>query len=144
MEFMAALLSTEMGNTDKMVGYFTECRDLGLNILPPDVNQSGKDFSVSPDGIRFGLAAIKNVGESAVDSILDTRTQGEHFSSFFDFCCRMDFQKVNKRVLEGLIKVGAFDSLGATRSQLLSIMENALEEANRGPTNESRRTNQFV
>ena len=131
MEFMAALLSTEMGNTDKMVGYFTECRDLGLNILPPDVNQSGKDFSVSPDGIRFGLAAIKNVGESAVDSILETRDQGEHFSSFFDFCCRMDFQKVNKRVMEGLIKVGAFDSLGAARSQLLSIMENALEEANR-------------
>ena len=128
---MAALLSTEMGNTDKMVGYFTECRDLGLNILPPDVNQSGKDFSVSPDGIRFGLAAIKNVGESAVDSILDTRNQGEHFLSFFEFCCRMDFQKVNKRVLEGLIKVGAFDSLGAARSQLLSIMDNALEEANR-------------
>jgi len=131
MEFMAALLSSEMGNTDKMVGYFTECRDLGLKILPPEVNQSGKDFSVSQEGIRFGLAAIKNVGESAVDRILGTRDQSGPFASFFDFCCRMDFQKVNKRVLEGLIKVGAFDSFGAARSQLLSILDNAMEEANR-------------
>jgi DNA polymerase-3 subunit alpha len=131
MEFMAALLSSEMGNTDKMVGYFTECRDLGLNILPPDVNQSGKDFSVSKEGIRFGLAAIKNVGEAAVDSILDTRNQGGPFASFFDCCCRMDFQKMNKRVLEGLIKVGAFDSLGAARAQLFSVLDNAMEEANR-------------
>ena len=129
MEFMAALLSSEMGNTDKMVGYFTECRELGLQILPPDVNQSGKDFSVSKDGIRFGLAAIKNVGEAAVDIILDTRDQGGSFASFYDFCCRIDLQKVNKRVLEGLIKVGAFDSMEAVRSQLFSILDKAMEEA---------------
>jgi DNA polymerase-3 subunit alpha len=131
MEFMAALLSSEMGNTDKMVGYFTECRELGLKILPPDVNQSGKDFSVTNEGIRFGLAAIKNVGEAAVESILDTRNQGGPFASFFDCCCRLDFHKVNKRVLEGLIKVGAFDSSGAARSQLLAVMDTAIEEANR-------------
>ena len=131
MEFMAALLSSEMGNTDKMVGYFTECRELGLQILPPDVNQSGKDFSVVAEGIRFGLAAIKNVGEAAVDSILENRNKNGLFSSFHDFCSRIDLQKVNKRVFEGLIKVGAFDSFGAPRSQLFSILDTAIEEANR-------------
>ena len=130
MEFMAALLSNEMGNTDKMVGYFTECRELGLKILPPDANQSGKDFSVVNEGIRFGLAAIKNVGEGAVDTVLATREQDGPFASFYDFCCRVDLQKVNKRVLEGLIKVGAFDTLGVARSQLMSILDKALEEAN--------------
>ncbi|GJL56341.1 MAG: DNA-directed DNA polymerase [Nitrospirales bacterium] len=129
-EFMAALLTTEMGNTDKMVGYFTECRERGLKILPPDVNQSGKDFSVVPDGIRFGLAAIKNVGGGAVESILATREDNGLFRSFYDFCCQIDLQKVNKRVIEGLIKVGAFDSMKLTRSQLMAILEKALEEAN--------------
>ncbi len=129
-EFMAALLTTEMGNTDKMVGYFTECRERGLKILPPDVNQSGKDFSVVPDGIRFGLAAIKNVGGGAVESILATREEKGSFRSFHDFCCQIDLQKINKRVLEGLIKVGAFDSMKLKRSQLIAILEKALEEAN--------------
>ncbi|MCA9472735.1 MAG: DNA polymerase III subunit alpha [Nitrospirales bacterium] len=129
-EFMAALLTTEMGNTDKMVGYFTECRERGLKILPPDVNQSGKDFSVVPEGIRFGLAAIKNVGGGAVESILATRDEQGPFRSFYDFCCQIDLQKVNKRVLEGLIKVGAFDSMNLVRSQLMTILEKALEEAN--------------
>ncbi len=129
-EFMAALLTTEMGNTDKMVGYFTECRERGLRILPPDVNQSGKDFSVVPEGIRFGLAAIKNVGEGAVDSILETRTDTGPFRSFYDFCSQIDLQKVNKRVFEGLIKVGAFDTMKIARSQLMAILEKALEEAN--------------
>ncbi len=129
-EFMAALLSTEMGNTDKMVGYFTECRERGLNILPPDVNQSDKDFSVVSEGIRFGLAAIKNVGEGAVESILETREENGPFRSFYDFCSQIDLQKVNKRVFEGLIKVGSFDSMNIARSQLMSILEKALEEAN--------------
>ena len=129
-EFMAALLTTEMGNTDKMVGYFTECRERGLKILPPDVNQSGKDFSVVSEGIRFGLAAIKNVGGGAVESILATREENGPFQSFYDFCCQIDLQKVNKRVLEGLIKVGAFDTMKLARSQLMAILEKALEEAN--------------
>ena len=89
-EFMAALLTSEMGNTDKMVGYFSECRELGLKILPPDVKQSVKNFSVVSEGIRFGLAAIKNVGEHAVDIILESREQGGAFTSFVDFCCRLD------------------------------------------------------
>ena len=128
-EFMAALLTSEMGNTDKMVGYFTECRELGLRILPPDANQSLKNFSVVPEGIRFGLAAIKNVGESAVDIVLESRDQEGPFASFIDFCCRLDSQKVNKRVIEGLIKVGAFDSMGTSRASLFAVLDQSLEHA---------------
>ena len=128
-EFMAALLTSEMGNADKMVGYFGECRELGIRVLPPDVNESEKNFSVVEDGIRFGLAAIKNVGESAVESVIAARQEGGRFRSFFDFCRRSDLQKVNKRVLEGLIKVGAFDSTGVRRAQLAAVMERALEDA---------------
>ena len=129
-EFMAALLTSEMGNTDKMVGYFTECRERGIPILPPDVNESQKNFTIVEGGIRFGLAAIKNVGGSAIESIIARREAEEPFSSFFDFCCRIDMHKVNKRVLEGLIKVGAFDSMGAKRAQLTAVMEQTLDEAN--------------
>lgn len=128
-EFMAALLTIEMGNTDKMVGYFTECRELGIPILPPDVNESQKNFTVVGNSIRFGLAAIKNVGGGAVESIIATREDDGPFSSFFDFCSRIDSQKVNKRVSEGLIKVGAFDSTKAVRAQLMAGMDQVLEEA---------------
>ena len=128
-EFMSALLTSEMGNTDKMVGYFTECRELGLQILPPDANQSLKNFSVVPEGIRFGLVAIKNVGGNAVDVILESRNTEGPFSSFVDFCCRIDSQKVNKRVLEGLIKVGAFDSMGLSRASLFQVLDEALDHA---------------
>lgn len=128
-EFMAALLTSEMGNSDKMVGYFAECRDLHIRVLPPDVNESEKNFSVVDGGVRFGMAAIKNVGEAAVESIIASREKEGRFRSFFDFCRRSDLQKVNKRVLEGLIKVGAFDSTHVKRSQLASVMERALEDA---------------
>ena len=128
-EFLAALLTSEMGNADKMVGYFTECRDLGIRVLPPDVNESQTDFTVVEDGIRFGLAAIKNVGEGAVDSIIATRDETGRFASFSDFCRRIDLRKVNKRVLEGLIKVGAFDSTGARRAQLAAVLDQTLEDA---------------
>ena len=110
-----------MGNEDKIVGYFTECRDLGIKVLGPDVNKSQKNFTVVDDAIRFGLAAIKNVGEGAVESVLAIRTDSGPFTSFFDFCRRVDLHKVNKRMLEGLIKTGAFDSLGAKRSQLVAV-----------------------
>ncbi len=128
-QFMAALLTSEMGNADKMVGHFTECRDLGIRVLPPDVNQSQKVFAVVAEGIRFGLAAIKNVGEGAVDSIIGTRTESGPFRSLTDFCRRIELPKVNKRVLEGLIKVGAFDSTGARRAQLMAALDRAMEEA---------------
>jgi len=128
-EFMAALLTIEMGNMDKMVGYFTDCRELGIPILPPDVNQSQKNFNVVDKSIRFGLAAIKNVGGAAVELIIASREADGAFSSFLDFCTRVDLQKVNKRVLEGLIKVGAFDSMKAVRAQLMAGMDPILEEA---------------
>ncbi|HWG96015.1 MAG TPA: DNA polymerase III subunit alpha, partial [Nitrospira sp.] len=127
-EFMAALMTTDMGNQDKLVGYFTECRDLGIKVLGPDVNASQKHFAVAGGAIRFGLAAIKNVGEGAVESVLEVRTQAGPFGSFFDFCRRVDLHKVNKRMLEGLIKAGAFDSSGAKRAQLMAVLDQAVEE----------------
>ena len=127
-EFMAALMTSDMGNQDKIVGYFTECRDLEIKVLGPDVNESQKNFAVVDGAIRFGLAAIKNVGEGAVDSVLAIRTATGPFTSFFDFCRRVDLHKVNKRMLEGLIKAGAFDSLGAKRSQLMAMLDQAIED----------------
>ncbi len=127
-EFMAALMTTDMGNQDKIVGYFTECRDLGIKVLGPDVNASQKDFAVANGAIRFGLAAIKNVGEGAVESVLAVRAATGPFKSFFDFCRRVDLHKVNKRMLEGLIKAGAFDSTGAKRSQLMAVLDHAVED----------------
>ncbi len=127
-EFMAALMTSDMGNTDKIVGYFTECRDLGINVLGPDVNASQKNFAVAEGATRFGLAAIKNVGEGAVESVLAIRAENGPFTSFFDFCRRVDLRKVNKRMLEGLIKAGAFDSTGAKRSQLMAMLDQAVED----------------
>jgi DNA polymerase-3 subunit alpha len=127
-EFMAALMTTDMGNTDKIMGYFTECRDLGIKVLGPDVNASQKNFAVVDGAIRFGLAAIKNVGEGAVESIVAIRQESGPFTSFFDFCRRVDLHKVNKRMLEGLIKAGAFDSTGARRTQLMAVLDHAIED----------------
>jgi DNA polymerase-3 subunit alpha len=127
-EFMAALLSSEMGNADKVVRYITECRAQGIQILPPDVNESRRDFTVVEDGIRFGLAAIKNVGENAIDSIREAREHGGPFTSIFDFCRRIDSRKVNRRAIEGLIKSGALDSTKAKRAQMTAVMEKAINE----------------
>jgi DNA polymerase III subunit alpha len=127
-EFMAALMTSDMGNQDKIVGYFTECRDLGIKVLGPDVNESRKNFAVVDGAIRFGLAAIKNVGEGAVDSVLAIRAETGRFTSFWDFCRRVDLHKVNKRMLEGLIKAGAFDSLGAKRAQLMAMLDQAVDD----------------
>jgi DNA polymerase-3 subunit alpha len=97
-------------------------------VLPPDVNESRKDFAVADGGIRFGLAAIKNVGEGAVESIIAVRNDKGKFRSFFDFCRGVDLHKVNKRMLEGLIKAGAFDSTGARRAQLMAVLDQAVDE----------------
>ncbi len=125
--FMAALLTTEVGNTDKGINDIGECRRMGIVILPPDINESGKDFTVVPEGIRFGLAAVKNVGGGAVDAILASREQEGRFSSLFDFCRKTDPYKINKRVIESLIKCGAFDAMGVTRSGLMEMMEQAIQ-----------------
>ncbi|PYN99948.1 MAG: DNA polymerase III subunit alpha [Candidatus Rokuibacteriota bacterium] len=130
-EFMAALLTSEMGDTDKIVKYIDECRAMDLRVQPPDVNVSAVQFSVAGDTIRFGLAAIKNVGEAAMESILATRKQDGPFKSLEDFCARVDLRLVNRRVLESLIKAGAFDSLGLPRAHLMAGVDTALETGQR-------------
>ncbi|MEK6776046.1 MAG: DNA polymerase III subunit alpha [bacterium] len=125
--FIAALISSDMDNTDKVVQYISECRERGIEVLPPDLNESNMDFTVVGNKIRFGLAAVKNVGGSAIEEILKARETGVPFKSIFDFCERADLKKVNKRVIEGLIKCGAFDSTGAKRSQLMEVFERAME-----------------
>lgn len=128
-EFMAALLTSEMGNTDKTVRHIEECRQMGIEILPPDVNESGSTFRVVEDKLRFGLVAVKNLGETAIQSILNARLTGGKFTSLHDFCERVDLRLVNKRVIESLIKCGAFDSLGSRRSQLMASVDQAMEGA---------------
>jgi len=126
-EFMASLLTSEMHSTDGVVKYIAECRSHDLPILPPDINESSIVFNVSDSKIRFGLVAVKNVGEGAIESIMETRKEGA-FKSLFDFCERVDLQKVNKRVLESLIKCGAFDSTGDFRSRMLAVLEDVIEQ----------------
>jgi DNA-directed DNA polymerase III PolC len=130
-EFMAALLTSEMGDTDKIVKYIEECRAMGIEVKPPDVNVSAVQFSVADGTIRFGLAAIKNVGEAAMESILRTRQADGGFQSLDDFCARVDLRLVNRRVIESLIKAGAFDSLRLTRAHLLAATDGALEAGQR-------------
>ena len=131
MQFMAALLTSETADTDTVVKYNEECRQMGIAILPPDVNESQLAFTVVGDRIRFGLGAVKNVGETAIESILKGREERGKFRSLHEFCELVDSQKVNKRVIESLIKCGAFDSLGFRRSQLLAAIDSAMEAAAR-------------
>src|SRR5205807_2311080 len=119
-EFMAALLTSEMGDTDKIVKYIEECRAMGLTVSPPDVNVSAVQFSVAGDTIRFGLAAIKNVGEAPMESILATRAGEGAFKTLDDFCARVDLRLVNRRVIESLVNAGAFASLGLPRAHPLA------------------------
>lgn len=129
-EFMASLLTSEMGSTDSVVKYIAECSSHGVPVLPPDINESDRDFSVSNQNIRFGLVAVKNVGENAIDTVIETRNT-QKFNSLFDFCERVDLKKVNKRVIESLIKCGAFDSTGTFRSRLMAVLEDAVEYGQR-------------
>ena len=128
-QFMAALISCDVNNTEKVVRYITESKDHGINVLPPDVNESDRDFTVVTGDIRFGLAAVKNVGTNAIDSIVEVRLADGVYTSLGDFCNRVDSRKVNKRVIESLIKAGAFDSFGAKRSQLMTILDQAMDQA---------------
>jgi DNA polymerase-3 subunit alpha len=126
--FMAALLTSERANTEKMVEYIGSAKDMGLAVLPPDVNASDMFFSVVGDNdIRFGLSAIKNVGEGAVEAVLRQRTQGGPFKSLFEFCERVDFKAVNRRVIESFIKSGTFDSLDKRRASLNEGLDRAME-----------------
>ncbi len=129
-EFMAALLTSEKDVTDKILAYMNDCRAHDIKVLPPDVNESDRDFSVRGEGmIRFGLAAVKNVGEGAIESIVQARGEAGRFASLFDFCERIDTRRVNKRVIESLIKCGAFDFAGAPRAAMLAALDMAMEMA---------------
>ena len=129
-EFMAALLTSEKDNRDKIIKHMSNCKEMGIDILPPDINESEKDFSISGAHIRFGLTAVKNVGEAAIESVIAVRKEAK-FTSFIDFLTRVDLRKVNKKVIESLIQCGAFDSLGYKRSQLMQHYEKAMEGAQR-------------
>jgi len=126
-EFMAALLTSVMDNSDKVAGYLKECREMGIAVLPPDINESGLSFTVVEGAIRFGLAAVKNVGRGVVESITRERSIHGRFKDLQEFCDRVDLHQVNRRVLESLIKSGAFDSTGANRTQLLAVLGDCLE-----------------
>ncbi len=128
-EFMAALLTSVAGNSDKVQAYIEDCRRLGVAIVPPDVNLSRQKFTANQGKVSFGLAAVKNVGHTAIDAIVDARESGGKFTSLFDFCSRVDLRVVNKRVVESLIRCGAFVSTGANRAQLLAALDSALEMA---------------
>ena len=127
-EYMAALLTSVLDNSDKVAEYIAECKECGISLLPPDVNQSYDRFTVEEGGIRFGLVAIKNIGRGFIQSLVRERQQGGAFTSFQDFCERMfDCNDMNKRAVENLIRSGAFDCLGARRSQLIAVYEKVLD-----------------
>ena len=125
-EFMAATLSADMDNTDKIVKSIAGCREMGIEILPPDMNLSGNEFTVVGSSIRFGLEAVKGVGSAAIESITETRDATGPFTSISNFLERVDQRKVNKKVVEGLIKSGAFDSLEGSRAQAMETMNRLL------------------
>ena len=126
-EFMAALMTSEMGDTDKVIKNLAECRDKDIEVLAPDVNESRADFTPIGDKVRFGLAAVKNVGEKAVEVILESRSKDGPFSSLFDFCRRVDMTAVNRRVIESLIKCGAFDATQVSRARMIGALDDAMK-----------------
>ncbi len=126
-EYMAALISSVMNTKDQVPFYVNQCHDMGIQVLPPDVNESGITFSVVGSSIRVGLNAVKGVGKSAVEAILAARAGGR-FSSLYDFCARVESTAVNKRTIEALIKCGALDSTGATRKGMLEVLPLAMAE----------------
>ncbi|MFH2056263.1 MAG: DNA polymerase III subunit alpha [bacterium] len=125
-EFMAALLSSEMESADRIIILMEECRRMGIGLLPPDVNESELVFSVVGEKIRFGLAAVKNVGHGAVEAMITARNDGERFESLFDFCTRVDSSAINRRAIESLVAAGAFDSVKGNRAQQFAAVEIAL------------------
>ena len=137
-EFMAALLTAELRNADKVRLYLNECRDMGIRILPPDIDASFWDFTPAGDKeIRFGLGAIKNVGKAAVESVIEVRQQLDAgFGSLFDFCKAVDWSKINKRMAESAIKAGAMDGLGGHRAQMLAGLDSVIESSQRAQRDE--------
>lgn len=130
-EFAAANLSSFKGKTAEVVKYVASAKRGGIDVLPPDVNSSGADFTAVPEGIRFGLAGVRNVGESVVSAIVAERDAHGRFTSLQDFCLRVDPRVLNKRTIESLVKAGAFDSTGYTRKHLMSMMDDAVDLASK-------------
>ena len=126
-QFMSAMLTSEMGSTDKVVKYLNECREMGIQVRSPDVNESDIHFRASDGQIVFGLAAIKNVGEGAIQAIIKSRDELGSFSNIFEFCENVDLRVANKRVLEAFVKAGVFDSLHPSRRSLMEVLEKAVE-----------------
>ena len=124
-EYMAALISSVMSTKDKVPFFVTQCEDMGIEVLPPDANQSGHDFKVVEGNIRFGLDAVKGLGFGAVEAIIKAREKDGPFVSIWDFCRRVDCQAVNKRGVESLVKCGAFDSLPGTRTGVMQVLAQA-------------------
>ncbi len=128
-EFMAAQLSCDAANTEKITLYISECREMGIEIVPPHVNKSFQDFHVAEGKIVFGLTAVKNVGEGAIGAIVEARDEGGEFCSLQDFAHRVDLKKVNRKVFESLIKCGAFDGLGLSRRAMFEGLDTVLDQA---------------
>ncbi len=128
-EYMAASLTTDRNNTDRLTVLLEECRNMELPVLPPDVDESAPDFAPTPEGIRFGLSAIKNVGEGAAQAIFEARADGGRFADLFDLCQRLDLKAVNRRVVESLIAAGAVDRPSTHRAQLLESLDLVLRNA---------------
>ncbi|HKV44216.1 MAG TPA: DNA polymerase III subunit alpha [bacterium] len=129
-EYMTAVMTSDAGNTEKVAEAVAECHRMGIRILPPDVNTSAASFTVEGEAIRFGLAAVRNVGPGAVESMIAARTS-ERFTSLTDFCSRVDTRQVNQRVVASLVKAGALDSLGTSRAQMLQTLDETMEQAQR-------------
>jgi DNA polymerase III subunit alpha len=126
-EFMAALLTSEMGDTDRVIKNLADCRGKDIEVLAPDINESLSDFTPVGGKIRFGLAGVKNVGEKAVEVVLESRRKDGPFESLFDFCRRVDMTAVNRRVIESLIKCGAFDSTQVSRAHMIGALDDAMK-----------------
>ena len=128
MEFFGALITSDMDNTDKVLRYIHDCREMKISVQPPDVNLSDRDFSVSNNKLVFGLGAIKNVGTKAIDNIIEARQGLGNFKSLIELCESVDLQLANKRVFESLIKSGACDSLGENRAKMLKDLQASMEQ----------------
>ncbi|EGR2024936.1 MULTISPECIES: DNA polymerase III subunit alpha [Vibrio] len=129
-EFMAAVMTADMDNTEKVVGLVDECKNMGLTVLPPDINSGLYRFNVDDNGaIVYGIGAIKGVGEGPIEAILEARNKGGYFKDLFDFCARIDLKKVNKRVIEKLILAGALDRLGPHRAAMMASVDDAVRAA---------------
>jgi len=138
-EFMAAGISCEMGNTDKVVALMEECDKLGIEVLPPDINESREEFTPIGKGkLRFGLGAVKNVGSRAVQAVVAAREEGGPFASLFDFCERVDMQEVSRGAIEALMKAGCFDGLPGHRAQQLAVLETAIKVGARARKNRAQ------